>query len=249
MVNAKYAEGTVVENKHWTNRLYSLRVDVETDLFQAGQFGKLALMIDGEQVARPYSYVNAPGDPIKEFYSIVVSAGRLSSKLAELQSGDSVLVAKSPVGFLVLDEIPHGKHLWLISTGTGIGPFLSILKTATPWQRFEKVILIHAVRMIKEASYRDILRQFAAQHPNQFTLVHFVSREQSDFALPGRIPAAIRNGSLEAGTGCRFNTADSQVMLCGNPDMVKDTMTVLRKKGLERNRRRTPGHITVEAYW
>lgn len=249
MMEDKYINGTVVENRHWTERLYSLRVDAPTRPFQAGQFGKLALTVNGEKIARPYSYVNAPDDPIKEFYSIVVPGGSLSSQLAALQPGDSVMVAKTAAGFLVLDEIPDGRHLWLISTGTGIGPFLSILRTAPPWQRFERVILVHAVRTVAEVAYRDILQQIALQHPEQFTLAHFVSRETTDFALPGRIPAAIENASLEEKLECRLSTEESQVMLCGNPNMVKDTIAVLKKRGLERNRRRTPGHITVEAYW
>ena len=249
MSNAPYVEGIVVENKHWTDNLYSLRVEATTSPFKAGQFGKLALMIDGERVARPYSYVNAPDDPIKEFYSIAVPDGSLSSQLAALQSGDPVLVAKSPAGFLVLDEVPQSKHCWLISTGTGIGPFLSILKTAEPWQRFEKIILIHAVRKVEEATYRDTIKQFADQHSEQFISLHFVSREDTDFALPGRIPAAIQDGSLEQRVGCQLNAADSQVMLCGNPAMVKDMTKTLLIKGMSKNLRRTPGQITVESYW
>ena len=108
---------------------------------------------------------------------------------------------------------------------------------------------MHAVRTVAEASYRDLMQTLVAQHPQQFQVIHFVSREQTDFALPGRIPQAITQGVLEEKAACVIDAASSQVMLCGNPEMVKDSTAVLEARGLTRNRRRTPGHITVEAYW
>ena len=249
MPKSPFIEGVVVGNHHWTENLYSLRVDAAIARFTAGQFGRLALDVDGERIARPYSFVNAPDDPVLEFYSITVAEGPLSPQLAALENGDKVWVAKSGAGFLVLDEVPDGRYLWLLSTGTGLGPFLSILKTSTPWQRFEKVVLVHAVRTVSELSYRDTIARFAEQHGGQFAGVAFVSRERTDFAMPGRIPAAIENGDLEERAGCQFSAEHSQVMLCGNPAMVKDVTAVLQERGLTKNRRRTPGNITVEAYW
>lgn len=249
MIDSRYAEGTVSANKHWTDHLCSLRIEAEIQPFTAGQFGKLALEIDGERIARPYSYVNPPQDPMLEFYLIVVPDGPLSSRLAVLEPGDKVQVAKASTGFLVLDEVPKGRYLWMVSTGTGVGPFLSILNTPLPWQRFEKIILVHAVRHAEELSYRELIGRIQKQYPQQFRAIYFVSREKTDFALPGRIPAAIKTGRLEKRAGCTLQPEDSQVMLCGNPDMVKDTTEILLSRGLSKNRRRTPGHITVEAYW
>ena len=249
MAKSQFIKGVVAENHHWTNRLYSLKIKAKIKPFTAGQFGRLALDLDSEQVARPYSFVNSPDQKHLEFYSIVVKDGPLSPHLAELTPGDTVWVANGGNGFLVLDEVPDGRHLWLLSTGTGLGPFLSILKTATPWQRFEKVILIHAVRQVEELTYRDTITSFAEQHGGKFVHVPFVSREQTDFAISGRIPAAIENGELEKRGGSTFNADDSQVMLCGNPAMLKDVVAVLQSRGLTKNRRRTPGNITVESYW
>ena len=131
MSESRHLEGTVIEVQHWTQQLYSLRIKSPTTVtFTAGQFGKLALDIAGERVARPYSFVNAPDDPVLEFYSIQVPTGPLSPQLAALTPGAPVWVPKAGSGFLVLAEIPVARHLWMLSTGTGIGPFLSILKTA-----------------------------------------------------------------------------------------------------------------------
>ena len=245
----KYREGIIVENKHWTERLFSFFVEVEIAPFTAGQFGRVGLEIEGEAVTRPYSFVNAPDDPVKEFYAITVSQGPLSPKLATLKPGDTVWVANQANGFLCLDGLPPGKHLWLLSTGTGLGPFLSILRTASPWQRFEKIILIHAVRTEKEANYRQAIQQLVAEHPTQFKPIHFVSRETVPWALSGRIPQAIENGALEEKAECCFNPTDSQVMICGNPGMVQDVAETLKARGLTRNRRKTPGNMSVEAYW
>ena len=248
MLESNLVEGRVVENKHWTEHLYSLRVEAGDVPFTAGQFGKLALDIDGERIARPYSFVNAPHEPTLEFYSSIVPEGPLSPLLATLKSGDPVWVAGKGSGFLVLDEVPEGKYLWLLATGTALGPFLSILKTDVPWQRFERVVLVHSVRHAGELSYRDAIKQFEKEHSDRFTMIPFVSRERVGFAMHGRIPAAIEDGSLEKRGDIPFDD-DAQVMVCGNPGMVKDSTAVLQARGLRKNRRRTPGHITVERYW
>src|SRR2546425_12283296 len=151
----KWFEGTVVENRHWTEALFSLRVEGAPLSFEAGQFVRIALDIGGERVARPFSMVNAPHDPVLEFYGIVVPEGPLSPRLARLDAGDTLYVAPNPAGFLVLSEVPDAETLWLISTGTGIAPFLSILRTEAPWRGFRNVVLVHAVRHAKELVYRD----------------------------------------------------------------------------------------------
>ncbi len=245
----RWCEGTVTELKAWTDRLYSLRVEADVNPFTAGQFTKLGLLAGNEFVERPYSYVNAPDERPLEFYFITVPEGPLTQRLVKLQAGDPVYVMRKAAGFLTLNEVPEAPHLWLLSTGTGIGPFLSILKTDEPWRRFERVVLVHAVRTAAELSFRDTIESFSARHPRQFRYVPFVSREQTDFAIHGRIPGAIADGRLESRAGIDISPQQSQVMICGNPDMVKDTTEVLKTRGLQRNRRRNPGHITVENYW
>src|SRR6266446_5146483 len=142
----KWVEGTVVNQKRWTETLFTLQVEADVAAFEAGQFAKLALAVDGEMLARPYSFVNAPKERPHEFYYVTLPDGPLTQRLRKLEAGDAIYLAPRPAGFLVLSEIPDGENLWLISTGTGVGPFLSILKTEVPWQRFKQVVLVHAVR-------------------------------------------------------------------------------------------------------
>src|SRR2546423_56383 len=159
-----WLEGRVVENRHWTEALFSLRVQAPRLEFQAGQFVRIALDIGAERIARPFSFVNPPQDPVMEFYGIVVPEGPLSPRLAELKAGDLLYVASNPAGFLVLAEVPDAETLWLVSTGTGIAPFLSILRTDSPWRRFRNVVLVHAVRYARELVYREVIEKTPARY-------------------------------------------------------------------------------------
>ena len=240
--------GKVIDNRRWTDALFSLRVEGAPIAFEAGQFVRIALDMEegneGSRVARPFSMVNPPQDPVLEFYGIVVPEGPLSPRLARLAPGDTLYVASNPAGFLVLSEVPAAETLWLISTGTGIAPFLSIVRTETPWLRYRNVVLVHAVRHARELTYREEIGKTEKLH-----YVPFVSREAAPGALAGRIPAALRDGRLEAAAGLEISAATSQVMLCGNPDMLKDTSAALMERGMRKHRRRAPGHITVESFW
>src|SRR4051812_49266213 len=239
----KWLAGRVVENRHWTESLFSLRVEGAPLRFQAGQFVRIALDVEGERVARAFSFVNAPEDPLLEFYGVIVPQGPLSPRLARLSAGDALYIAPNPAGFLVLSEVPEAETLWLISTGTGIAPFLSILRTEAPWKRFKNVIVVHAVRRANELVYRELIGATPARY------VSFVSRESAPGSLAGRIPAAIADGRLEAAAGAKLAHEASHVMLCGNPQMLKDVQAVLVARGMKKHRRRAPGHITVESFW
>ncbi len=245
---SKWLEGRVLENRAWTETLFSLRVETQKLSFEAGQFVRIALDIGGERVARPFSFVNAPADPVMEFYGVIVPQGPLSPHLARLKAGDPLYVADNPSGFLVLREVPAADDLWLLATGTGIAPFLSILRTETPWQRYRRVILVHAVRSSSELVYRDVVLELKSKG-EKFKFISFVSRENAPGALQGRIPAAIGDGRLEGAAGAQISPERSQFMLCGNPAMLKDAAAALAARGLRKNRRRTPGHITVESFW
>jgi len=244
-----WLEGRVAGQTRWTERLFSLRVAAPLGAFQAGQFVKLALDVGGERVARPYSLVNPPGSEPLEFYYNVVAAGPLSPRLAALQAGDTVAVAANPAGFLVLAEVPEAENLWLIATGTGLGPFLSILRTEEPWRRFRQVVLVHATRTAAEQAYGDVLAAVAAARDGQFRRIALISRERSPGALEGRVPAALRDGRLEQAAGTELSAARSHAMLCGNPEMVTDVTSALAERGMRKHRRRAPGHISVETYW
>jgi ferredoxin--NADP+ reductase len=244
-----WLEGRVIESRHWTEALFSLRVDAPRMQFEAGQFVRLALDVGGERIARPFSFVNAPADPVLEFYGVIVPDGPLSPRLARLAAGDGLYVAPNPSGFLVLSEVPDAEALWLLSTGTGLAPFLSILRTDTPWRRYASVVLVHGVRFARELVYRETIEAVARARGPRFRYLSFVSREQAPGSLSGRIPAAIEDGRLERAAGLALAPATSQVMLCGNPDMLKDAGAALAARGMKKHRRRSPGQITVESFW
>ena len=246
---SSWLEGRVLENRAWTGTLFSLRVESPPLRFEAGQFVRIALDMEGERIARPFSFVNAPSDPVLEFYGVIVPEGPLSPGLARLRAGDALYVADNPSGFLVLSEVPPAEDLWLLATGTGIAPFLSILRTEAPWQRYRRVILVHGVRHANELAYQEMIRTIADARGSQFVFIKTTTREKTPDALQGRIPAAIRDGRLEAAAGAPIAPARSQFMLCGNPGMLKDAAAELALRGLRKNRRRTPGQITVESFW
>jgi ferredoxin--NADP+ reductase len=246
---ASWVEGRVLALHGWTAELYSLQLEAEVAPFVAGQFTRLALEIDGEMVARPYSFVNGPDNPVHEFYFIRVPGGPLTARLVELKPGDPLFIAPRGAGFFVLDEVPEADTLWMLSTGTGLGPFLSILSTPEVWQRYRNIVLVHAVRRLEELTYREHIDALLAAHPQQLQYIPFVSREDVDFALPGRVPGSIETGVLEARAGLELSAAHSQVMICGNPGMVRDSRAALEARGLKKNTRREPGQITTEQYW
>ena len=246
---SKWIEGTVVAQKHWAGQLYSLQLEAALAPFQAGQFTKLALGVGGEMVSRPYSFVNAPLERPHEFYYVVLADHPLTPRLSKLEPGDSIYLAPQASGFLTLAEVPQGEHLWLLASGTAVGPFISILKTEAPWQRFRRVVLVHAVRRVEELNYQEQIQDLLGRHAGQFVFVPVVSREETDFAMDGRIPKAIEDGKLEARAGIALTAESSRLMVCGNPEMVADTVHALQERGLKKHRRRDPGQISVENYW
>jgi ferredoxin--NADP+ reductase len=248
-MSAKWLEGRVLENRHWTPALFSLRVAGPVPPFEAGQFVRIALDVGGERIARPFSFVNAPGEMPLEFFGVIVPGGPLSPRLALLQPGDALYYAPNPSGFLVLSEVPDAEELWLVATGAGLAPYLSILRTDAPWRRYGRVILVHGARRSSELVYRDLIGQVGRERGASFKYITFVSRETAAGSLAGRIPAAVRDGRLEAAAGAGISPERSQFMLCGNPDMVKDVTAALVERGLRKHRRRAPGQITAENFW
>jgi len=248
-----WIEGRVVGSRRWNDRLVSLQVAAPGLDFIAGQFARLALPAPPgakePMLGRPYSFVNPPQSAPHEFYFNVVPEGPLSPRLAALQPGAAIWLLDRANGFFSMGEVPSAPTLWCFATGTGLGPFLSILRTAEPWARFERVVLVHAVRLAQDLSYTDAIGALEIGRPGRFRYIPVVSREAHRGALGGRIPAAIDDGSLEARAGVPLTADNAHAMLCGNPDMVRDTQAVLASRGMRRHRRREPGHVTLETYW
>ncbi len=179
---AKWVQGTVTGRREWAAGLFSLEVDAPQVTFEAGQFARLALPAPpGSREAmlgRPYSFVNPPDSAPHEFYVIIVPEGPLSPRLATLQPGDPIWLLAQANGFFTISEVPEADVLWCMATGTGLAPFLSILRTAQTWQKFGRCVLVHAVRHAVELTYTDAIATIAAAHPGAFTYVPFVSRER-----------------------------------------------------------------------
>lgn len=245
-----WVKGVVTDITHWTENLFSLSIRADIAPFTAGQYTSLALDVGGERVAQPYSILSAPGTQPLEFFFYTQLEGDLSRALSRRVAGDTVWVQQQPEGTLTLSGIrAPASNLCLMATGTGVAPFISMLQTDQPWQQFEHVSLVYAARVWDDFQYRELFAALQARYPQRFTLLPFISREQRDGTLHGHIPDKLRNGELERHLGHELRAEDSHVMLCGNPGMVKDAVTILQERGFRDNRPGQPGHLSYESYW
>lgn len=244
----EWTKAKVVENKQWNERLFSLKIDADVKTFKAGQFIRVALDLDGERLARPYSCVNSPDERPFEIYFNIVEEGPLSPVLAKLQAGDDIYFWDKINGLLTVEAVPQTRHLWMMATGTGVGPFLSILKTASSYKKFERFVLVHAVRNVDELTYQETIQPILKNYSDAVSYVAVVSRESRKNTLKGRIPDLIKSGELEAKAGVKLSAEESHVMLCGNSGMIQDTMALLNERGMCKHTRKEPGHLTMEKY-
>lgn len=249
IVRSEIVAGRVVSKTALTPRLYSLRIEVDLQAFTAGQFVRLELPVDGVKEARPYSLVNAPSDPTAEVFFNTVPGGRLSNALAALEAGDTVGVSRPATGFFTLEHAPSQRDLWMVATGTGLGPFLSILRTARLWEQYEHVVLVHGVPVREELVYREIIGAAQVAHPGRLAYVPCVSREANPEGIHGRLTDALRRGELEDRAGRTLTPAESAVMMCGNQAMITDLQALLVERQMSRHLRRKPGHFVTEQYF
>lgn len=245
---ANWLQGRVVENRRLNDYLTALIIDVELGGYEAGQFVRIGLPDGDDVLARPYSLVNAPEEDYLEVYFNIVEEGPLSPKLFALQAGDEILVSDRPSGFLTVSEVPAAANLWMIATGTGIGPFLAILKSDAVWQKFDKVMLCYSVSYSEELAYLDMIAGIKQQHGERFCFVPIVTREKFAAGLSHRVPTLMQDGSLERFAGVEINADNSQVMMCGSSEMIADVSEALLTRGMKKHRRRDPGHYTTEKY-
>ena len=245
---SNWLNGKVVENRRLNDYLTSLIIDVDLGAYEAGQFVRIGLPDGDDVLARPYSLVNTPQEPRLEVYFNIVEEGPLSPRLFDLQAGDDILVSDNPSGFLTVSEVPACAHLWMIATGTGIGPFLAILKSDAVWDKFDKVVLCYSVSYAAELAYQDLVESLQRDHGDRFRYVPIVTREAHQGTLGKRVPLVMRDGSLERFAGLAISAADSHVMMCGSSNMITDVSAELGERGMKKHRRRDPGHFTTEKY-
>ncbi|GGP19549.1 ferredoxin--NADP reductase [Silvimonas iriomotensis] len=251
----KYTAETITHLHTWTPSLFTLRT-TRSDAFKfvPGQFARLGVEKNGKIVWRAYSILSADYDEHLEFLSIVVPGGEFTSELSRLQVGDTLYVDKTAYGFLTRDRFEQGKDLWMLATGTGLAPFLSILYDFSAWEEYDRLILVQSVREKAELAYEETIRSFAtheyySEFAHKLHYVPIVTREEVPGALKERITTLLANGGLEEHTGIALDHERSRIMICGNPDMVDETRKLLGDKGFTLARRSAPGHLAVEQLW
>jgi len=252
----KFTRQTLTEVRVWSPSLFSLRCTRDPGFrFRAGQFVRLGVRkASGCIVWRAYSMVSAPHDEHLEFFSIVVPGGEFTGELSRLKAGDELLVEKQATGYLTLDRFPDGRDLWLIGTGTGLAPFLSILQDLEAWQRFEHIVLVYSARDRGELAYQTLIaelpqREWLEGAGRKLRYIPVVTRERVPGALNTRITRLIESGELERAAGLKLAPEHSRIMLCGNPQMIEDTRAVLKARDLNLALTRRPGQVAVENYW
>jgi ferredoxin/flavodoxin---NADP+ reductase len=255
----KYTTERITWMHRWAPTLFSFRLSrAAAYQFTPGQFARLGLRKeDGQFVWRAYSLCSAPGADYLEFFSVVVPQGEFTSRLCAYDVGATVLVERKAQGFLTADRFYRNagrKDLWMLATGTGLGPYLSILQDPQTWQQFENIIVVHSVRHAIELAYAEVLKVMQERPPfgnvqAKLRYVATVTRENAHGTLQGRIPALIDDGQLENAAGLAFSHDWSRFMLCGNPEMVEQTRKLLKDRGFRNDRKLEPGHIAVENYW
>lgn len=252
----KFTRQTITDILPLTQNLFSFRCTRDDGFrFTAGQFARLGVRSErGNLVWRAYSMVSSPFDEFLDFFSIVVPEGEFTSVLSKLKVGDEILIEKQPQGFLTLDRFVDGRDLWMLATGTGVAPFLSILQDFSVWERFERIVLVYSVRTEAELAYRELLeelltREYVAPHADKFLFVPVVTREKVAGCLEQRITELLDNGELERAAGLELTPEHSRVLICGNPQMVDDTRKALKQRDLQLSLTRRPGQVAVENYW
>ena len=249
----KFTVEKVLSVHRWAHNLFSRTMTRPAHFkFTAGQFARIGLMVNGELVVRAYSVVSSPFDENLEFFSIVVPDGAFTSNLQHLEIGDELYLDKTAYGYLTLAryQLPLAHDLWLLATGTGLAPFLSMLQDFETWTKYQHIHLIYSVRSTAELAYVDRIQEIAesfGEGHTGFKFVPIITRDPNA-TLHDRLPVLIENGELEKVVGLSLNPATSHVMLCGNPQMVEDTKDALKQRGLTMNRR-GEGNIAVENYW
>jgi ferredoxin--NADP+ reductase len=246
-------EETVLSVHHWTDQLFTFRTTRDTALrFNNGHFTMIGLKVNNKPLLRAYSIVSANYEEYLEFLSIKVPNGPLTSRLQHVQAGDKIVVGRKPTGTLLVDYLTPGKRLYLLATGTGLAPFMSIIRDPETYEKFEQVVLVHGVRRADELAYHDLLTHELAAHEflgemvaKQLTYYPTVTRES--YKNMGRITHLMETGKLFEDIGVpALDREHDRVMICGSPAMLRDLKQMLEGRGFKEGNTTTPGDFVVE---
>ena len=252
--NSKYSTEKVLSVNHWNDTLFSFKTTRQDGLrFENGQFVMIGLEVNGRPLARAYSVASPNYDEHLEFLSIKVQDGPLTSRLQHIKVGDELLVSRKPTGTLVIHDLKPAKNLYLFSTGTGLAPYMSLIQDIEVYDRFEKVILVHGVRKVDDLAYKDFIENelpknefFGDEVKNKLIYYPTVTREA--FKNEGRLTDLIKSGKLFKDIGLeKMNPVDDRAMICGSPEMLKDTQDLLDSMNFKVSPRiGEPGDYVIE---
>ncbi len=238
---------------HWTDKLFSFRCTRDAAFrFVAGQFSMIGLMVEGKPLVRAYSIVSAPWEEELEFLSIKVQNGPLTSRLQHIQVGDSVLIGKKPVGTLLTENLLPGKTLYFFATGTGLAPFMSLIREPDVYEKYDRVVLQHTVREVAELAYRDFITKDLPAH--EFLgemvapkLLYYPSVTREPFPVQLRSTALIETGRMTTDLGLpALNPETDRVMMCGSEAFNADMVPLLEARGFVEGNNSTPGSFVLE---
>ncbi|WHZ09834.1 MAG: ferredoxin--NADP(+) reductase/Flavodoxin--NADP(+) reductase [Burkholderiaceae bacterium] len=248
-----FNEEQVLSVHHWTDRLFTFTTTRDTSLrFSNGHFTMIGLRVHDKPLLRAYSIVSANYEDHLEFLSIKVEEGPLTSRLQHVQVGDRIIVGRKPTGTLLIDYLLPGKRLYLLSTGTGIAPFMSIIRDPETYERFEQIVLVHGVRQVDELAYHDVLVEHLPRHELlgdtiRDKLLYYPTVTRELYKNMGRVTHLIENGKLFKDLKLPpLDHAHDRVMICGSPGMLVDLRHLLEKRGFKEGNTTTPGDFVVE---
>lgn len=244
---------TVTQVHHWNDTLFSFRTSRDPSFrFKNGHFIMIGLEVEGRPLMRAYSIASANYEEELEFFSIKVPDGPLTSRLQQIREGDEIIISRKPTGTLIVDHLLPGRNLYLLSTGTGLAPFMSIIKDPETYANYDKVILTHGVRYVSELAYQQFITEELPQ--NEFfgeeirqKLVYYPTVTREPFARQGRLTDLLTNGQLAADVGLEpIDPANDRFMICGSPSMLKDLCEILDARGFEEAKQGNLGHYVIE---
>jgi ferredoxin--NADP+ reductase len=253
---SRFTVETVLTLHYWTPNLLSFRTSRDPNFrFTPGHYARLGLQNTNDNVVwRPFSVVSSKVDGFLEFIATLVPDGEFSQLLSNCLIGDTIQVDKNSYGFMTIDGFAPGSDLWLLASGTGLGPFLSILRDPTTLNAYENIVLVHSVRSAAELTYRNEIVAIIQEHtlgklPARLRYIPVVTRELRPDTLSARIPQLIQDGRLELTAGLKFDLMRSRIMVCGNPEMIKELREIFTARNFLTNRRAAPGQLAFENYW
>jgi ferredoxin--NADP+ reductase len=249
-----FNEERVLSVHHWTDRLFSFTTTRDPSLrFSNGHFTMIGLRKeDGKPLLRAYSIVSANYEEHLEFLSIKVQDGPLTSRLQHIQVGDTIIVGRKPTGTLLIDYLLPAKRLYLLSTGTGVAPFLSVIRDPATYERFEQVVLVHGTREVSELAYHDYIAEHLPKH--EFLgeilagkLLYYPTVTREAFRNTGRVTTLLESGKIASDLGIPLlNPAEDRVMICGSPEMLRDLKQMMETRGFKEGNTTTPGDFVIE---